>query len=563
MKVYDKVWSVAPFLRSKMNSSLIMREVLISLFFVAFASVLLFGYAPIVIFLIAFLTGGIIVFISRYFYSSFYFQSDTWKISTLIFCLSLPPTTPWYIVVIGVVTILFMTKWLFAIESKNIFNPALIGRILVMTLFPNDLFNRWVFPLPKLVPLVQQSNPNFSFIDSVIEAMHIIAGQKTFIYDSNFLIGTDTITGVSTPMFQDALTGPTYLISLRNYVGGQVDLPLVNWFDLLIGNRFGAIGETSMIILFIAFLYLVIKKIIDPWLPIIYMATIWLVTYIFGGLTLEQPLFYFPASLYSFYGGAMFVAIFMLTDYGSTPINQKARYAIALLGGFLVAIARIKWHHGDPQTIILLFLNFSSALFERIYRSQYYAKPAATDTNEKTESPIFWSKIILASTIAVISFLGTHFIPLEEFQSRKDNQNQQILRNLFDNYVVTEKITSDMFKVVDENQEILDVVFAADHGFKARTIDIVVVFQGEEIKNIEILPPYEETRGIGDKLYFHDWEKKLIGLTIEDLQINTLDLTQYAIDIISGATQSTTKIINIVKLADEKRKKYLNSRGKK
>ncbi|MGL4394835.1 MAG: RnfABCDGE type electron transport complex subunit D [Brevinema sp.] len=559
MKVYDKVWSTAPFIRSKMDSSTIMREVMIALTFVAVASVLLFGYAPLVIFAIAFSTGGLIVLLSGFFYSSFYFNSDTWKVSVLIFCLSLPPTAPWYVVIVGVITILFMSKWLFAIGSKNVFNPALIGRIVVMTLFSNDMATRWVFPIPKLLPLIRQTKPELSFIQALFESMHVIAGRKEFSFDSNLLQGADTLSGVSMPMYQDAISGPTGLTSLKNFADTQTELPWIDMLDVLFGNRMGAIGETSILIICIAFLYLVIKKIIDPWIPLIYIATIWLLTYIFGGLALYQGLFYFPASLYVFYGSAFFVAVFMLTDYGSTPVNKKARYILALAAAIIVVIGRIKDHYGDPQTYTLLFLNFMAPFLEKVYRSKPYAQIYNKFHQTTSQLPIMWNKIILGMFIILMSYIGSQFLPIEEFQTRKEHQNQQILRSLFDNYIVQQKFSSNVFQVTDEYQEPLDVVFSSKHGYRARHINMVIVFQGNKIKDLEILPPFDETRGIGDKLYAENWEKNLIGLTVEDLDISVLDLSQYAIDVISGATETTSTILAIVKHADEERKKYIKS----
>ncbi|MGL4562521.1 MAG: RnfABCDGE type electron transport complex subunit D [Brevinema sp.] len=563
MKAYDKVWATAPFLRSKNDSSMIMHHVFLALLFVFCGSVLLFGYAPIIICGVAYITASIVVFISRFFYKSFYFKSDTWKVSIMIFALSLPPTTPWYVVVVGVLSILLFSQLLFAIGSKNVFNPALLGRIVVMNLFPHDLFNKFVFPLPTLIPLIQRDDQNLSLFDAFLKAMHVISGNKTFSYSSSLLDSQDIISGVSIPMISDALTGPTYLISLKNYSKNMTELPTADWFDLFIGNRMGTIGETSVFILLIVFAYFVIKKIIDPWIPIIYVGTIWILSFVFGGLLLQKTLFYLPAASYTFYGGALFVSVFMLTDYGSTPINKQARYFMALLAGILVFIARLKWFHGDPQTSVLLFLNFMAALFEVIFRKKYYGQEKIITKHEQsyTYKSISWSRIVLGMIIIAISFLATTFIYLPEFQSRKENHNQNILRQLFNDYIITEKLTPQLFKAINSNQEPVDILLVSGGGFTSKDIKLGVVLNSNVIENIEILPPFNETRGIGDQIYYRNWETNLIGLTIEDLNIPTLDLKQYAIDVISGATETEGEVVEIIQKADKSRKKYTKSKG--
>ena len=141
---------------------------------------------------------------------------------------------------------------------------------------------------------------------------------------------------------------------------------------MLIGNRGGTIGETCIIALVIGFVYLVVRKIIPWYTPVIYVGTVFVLSLIVGKD--------FTFALYQILGGGlMLAAIFMATDYSTTPINKGGKIIFALGCGIITVLIRFWGYYPEGVSFSILFMNILSPYIEKLCTP----KPFGGIKNEK------------------------------------------------------------------------------------------------------------------------------------------------------------------------------------
>lgn len=161
----------------------------------------------------------------------------------------------------------------------------------------------------------------------------------------------------------DALSGPTPLSLIK--AGNFADLPELK--DMIIGNIPGVIGETSAILILIGAIYLIYRKVIRPDVPVIYILT----TAVFLAI-LGIPINILP---YELFGGGLFLgAVFMATDYSSTPINRKGKIIFALGCGIITAIIRTKGSMAEGVSYAICLMNVVTPLIDRLTKTEAYGE---------------------------------------------------------------------------------------------------------------------------------------------------------------------------------------------
>lgn len=149
-------------------------------------------------------------------------------------------------------------------------------------------------------------------------------------------------------MTPDVITSATPLAALK---AGK--LPAEGIFNLFIGNIGGSIGETSALLLLIGGIYLVIRKVISPRIPVAYILTVAVLTFIFakGNNNLEFML----SHLFS--GGLMLGAIFMATDYVTSPVTKKGQIIFGIGCGLLTVFIRYFGSYPEGVSYSILIMN--------------------------------------------------------------------------------------------------------------------------------------------------------------------------------------------------------------
>lgn len=245
-------------------------------------------------------------------------------VTGLIFPLILPPSIPLWMVAVGVVFGVVFGKEAFGGTGRNIFNPAIVGRIFLSISFPKMMTVHWQMP--------------FS------------GGLGGFVHYQNAI---------------DAVTSATPLALLKNQ--GIMS----SCKDLLFGSTAGCIGETFRIGLIIGGLFLILTKVVDWRIPLSYLATVILFPLLanhFFHTQFAPPLFQLLS------GGLLLGAFFMATDPVTSPFTKQGRWIAGILLGLLTVLIRGLSGYAEGVMFSILLVNALSPLIDTLVLKVRYGK---------------------------------------------------------------------------------------------------------------------------------------------------------------------------------------------
>lgn len=211
-----------------------------------------------------------------------------WMVTPLVFTLFMPPTLPLWMAIVGASFGTFFGKSLFGGLGKNIFNPAVVGVLFITISFPADMATTWLDPVSEV-------------IKSTTPLIELNSGAAF-----NYSIG-----------------------------------------DLLIGQVSGALGETFKIGILVLGLALIGLRIIDWRIPVFYLLTVFVLTYV-GHLV--DPDTYKDPVLSMLVGGVLFTAFFVATDPVTSPELPLGRVIYAI--GLAVITVVIRYYAAFPEGVI-------------------------------------------------------------------------------------------------------------------------------------------------------------------------------------------------------------------
>ena len=169
--------------------------------------------------------------------------------------------------------------------------------------------------------------------------------------------------GVATNFQTDLTAGATPLAAIKE---GNTDI-LPSLLDMLIGNRGGAIGETCAIALILGGIYLVVRKVISWHTPVIFIGTVFIIS-----LIVKQDL---SLAAYEVLGGGLLIgAIFMATDYSTTPINKYGKMVFALGCGLITCLIRFVGSYPEGVSFAILLMNILSPYIEKLCTPKAFGK---------------------------------------------------------------------------------------------------------------------------------------------------------------------------------------------
>ena len=220
-------------------------------------------------------------------------------VTGLLLAMTLPHTVPLWQVALGSVFAIVFVKALCGGLGQNIFNPALAARALLLLVFPVSL-------------------TRFEGIDGVTSA---------------------------TPLHHMVMPA----------------LPEESLLDMFLGNCPGSIGELSALALLLGGVYLVVRKVISPRIPLAYLGSVAVITLVFHKT--DAPLQWMLYSLFS--GGVMLGAIFMATDYATSPVTAKGQVIYGIGCGILTVIFRYFGLFPEGVTYAILLMNACVWIIDR------------------------------------------------------------------------------------------------------------------------------------------------------------------------------------------------------
>ena len=161
--------------------------------------------------------------------------------------------------------------------------------------------------------------------------------------------------GRMTSFTYDGVTGATPLALLKS---GES----VNVLSMFLGTTAGVIGETSTVAILVGALYLIIRKVITPLIPMVYLAVFSVFILLFGGHGFDMT--YLAAELCG--GGLMLGAFFMATDYVTSPVNTVGRIVYGIILGILTGLFRIFGNSAEGVSYAIIFSNIIVPLIEKL-----------------------------------------------------------------------------------------------------------------------------------------------------------------------------------------------------
>lgn len=315
------VVSASPHIVSPRNTKSIMLDVLIALIPAMMASIIFFGIRALVVTAICVLSCVAFEYLSRKLMKRNNTVSDLSAVVTgVLLAFNLPVTIPLWVAIIGSFFAIVIVKQLFGGIGQNFANPAITGRIFLFVSFAVHM-TTWVEPFYYLdkTDVVTKSTP--------------LTNISTWLNPFYFLDKTDVVT-TATPLF---------------------NMDNVKTLDLFLGNVGGCLGETSALALLIGGVYLVIRKVISPIIPATYISTVFIFSFILGENPFNQI----------FAGGLMLGAIFMATDYSTSPVTNKGKFIFAIGCGIVTIAIRLFGNYPEGVSFAILFMNIVCPLIDR------------------------------------------------------------------------------------------------------------------------------------------------------------------------------------------------------
>jgi len=311
---YELTISCSPHVHSKTTTRTIMRDVIIALMPALIGSVYFFGLRALIVTLIS--VASCVFFewawcrLMKQHCKVYDFSAVVTGILLAFVC---PVTIPYWIIVIGALFAIVLVKMLFGGIGKNVVNPALAARA-------------FLFSWP--------------------------AAMSTWVQ-----VGWENRAGIVSAA--DAVTAATPMESLHAGV-----LPEASLLDMFLGNVGGSLGETSVVLLLLGFGYLLLRRVLSPRIPLAYLGTVAVLALLFP--MGNDRLTWMAAQLCG--GGLMLGALFMATDYVTSPVTKLGQVIYGIGCGVLTVMIRYFGSYNEGVSYAILIMNLCVVLLDRIGR---------------------------------------------------------------------------------------------------------------------------------------------------------------------------------------------------
>jgi len=249
----------------------------------------------------------------------------------LLLALNLPSTSPWWMIFVGTFFAVIVAKQFYGGLGYNIFNPALVGRVVLLIAFPVQMTARWVAPSAWGMNAVTTATPLGRVREALLSTGHL-----------------------------------------------DVHLTPHEVFNLLLGNRAGSLGEVSVVLLAAGGIFLIARKIVTWHIPVSFIGSVWAMTGVFH---LASPARYADPSFHVITGGLFLGAFFMATDYVTSPITPAGKLVFGVGCGVVTVVIRLFGGYPEGVSFAILLMNAFTPLIDR------YLKPAVFGSRKGRTGP--------------------------------------------------------------------------------------------------------------------------------------------------------------------------------
>ena len=318
---YELTISSSPHAHSPITTQTIMRDVLIALAPALLGSIYFFGFRALTVTLVSVCA---CVFFEWAYCKLTHKHCKIYDLSACVTGVLLayvcPVTIPYWTIILGDLFAIVLVKMLFGGLGHNIVNPALAGRA-------------FLFSWPVLM--------------------------STWVK-----VGFENAAGLISSA--DAVTAATPLANMH-----QALMPAASIADLFFGNVGGCLGETSALLLLIGFVYLLYRNVITARIPLAYMGTVAVLAFLFP--LGNDRIAWTAAQLFG--GGLMLGAIFMATDYVTSPVTKLGQIVYGIGCGVLTILIRYFGGYNEGVSYAILVMNCCVVLLDRIGRPVKFGAP--------------------------------------------------------------------------------------------------------------------------------------------------------------------------------------------
>jgi len=310
--------SASPHVRSPHTATGIMLDVIIALIPALIAAVVIFGAEVLLVTLVCVGVAVLSEYLCRKVMKRHQTIGDLSAVVTgLLLAFNLPVNIDLWIAAIGSIVAIVVVKQMFGGIGQNFVNPALAARIILLVSFPSKM-TTW------------------------------------------------TLDGISTA---------TPLASLKSGTVDKAALPSL--VDMLLGNHGGCLGEVCSVALILGGIYLVIRKVISPAIPLSYIGTVAVLMLIAGKGNLEFTAYQLLS------GGLLIGAIFMATDYTTSPVSFKGKIIFGIGCGLITAAIRIFGGYPEGVSFSIILMNILVPHIERLTTAKPFGTPKKDKKAEK------------------------------------------------------------------------------------------------------------------------------------------------------------------------------------
>ena len=310
-----------PHIHAKVSTKSLMLDVIIALCPAVIVSFLFYGLGEIAIMAVSVASCVVLEWaITKYLMKKPATTGDLSAIVTgILLAMNLPPTCPLWVVFIGAVVAIAVAKMSFGGVGQNIWNPALVGRVFLLVSFPTFMTD-WTVPA--------------GFISNV-----------------------------------DAFSGATLLGQVS--ILGALEADKLVSLQTLFYNIGGSAGEISALALLAGWVYLLVRKVIKPWITLSIFATVALVACIFH---MADPASYTGPLFNLLTGGVILGACFMATDYVTSPMSNCGGVIYGIGIGFIVMMIRYFGSYPEGMSFAILLMNTAVPLINIKFHQRKYGR---------------------------------------------------------------------------------------------------------------------------------------------------------------------------------------------
>ena len=260
-----------------------------------------------------------------------------------LLAMSLPPSAPWWIGVLGGLLAIVIGKQVFGGIGQNLFNPAMVARVALLISFPLEM-TTWAHPSP----LFSATAPDFA------QGLQITFGG----------------------WMPDGYSGATTLGHIRTETGqGHVIASfadhLPNISSMALGNIGGSMGETSAVLLLLGGVFLLWKRVITWHIPVSMIATLLVLAGLMHGLNPDK---YPGMEVHLLAGATLLGAFFIATDLVTSPVSAKGQLVFGAGCGLLVYVIRTWAGYPEGMAFAVLLMNAVTPLIDHYLRPRIYGR---------------------------------------------------------------------------------------------------------------------------------------------------------------------------------------------